>query len=179
MKYLINIAGFVFFAGAVFFYLVGFVACLDGKWTGAGLDALLCALCLLTFYGCWTWSRYLRMRLRKVDKLSGEAFEQYLKAHFRQMGYRVKETEKTGDYGADLLLTKRGRTTVVQAKRYARPVGIAAVQEVIGAVSWYEADQGMVVTNCSFTRNAVNLAGQTGVDLWDRDRLKKEFRARE
>ncbi len=38
-------------------------------------------------------------------------------------------TPETGDYGADLVLSKDGRKIVVQAKRWKNVVGIEAVQQ--------------------------------------------------
>ena len=169
----------LFLLGAPVFYLIGYFNFLTKNRSRAGLCACAAAVCLVLFHAGWTRNRYMRMRLKKVDRLSGESFEQYLKAHFKKMGYKVKETRKSGDYGADLLLKKWGKTTVVQAKRYEKPVGLSAVQEVIGAMAYYEADKAMVITNRTFTRNARNLADQSGVDLWDRDSLRKEFGARE
>ena len=179
MRIRINPICVICLIGAVFFYTAGYMSCLARSWPYAGLSALLCAACSVFFTAEWRRDRYLSMSLRKIDKMSGLSFEQYLQTHFKKMGYKVKMTEATGDYGADLVLTKRGETTVVQAKRYSKSVGVAAVQEVIGAMAYYEADRAMVVTNMRFTRNAKNLAEQSNVELWDRDRLKKEFGAKE
>ncbi|MBR0382302.1 MAG: restriction endonuclease [Eubacterium sp.] len=141
--------------------------------------ALVCAFCACELVREITGRKYMFMRLRKVDRLSGKSFEKYLAVHFRRIGYKVKLTGSSNDYGADLLLKRGGKTTVVQAKRYDRNVGIGAVQEVTGAMSYYQADRAMVVTNQYFTRNAENLAGQTGVRLWGRKELKRYFHAKD
>ena len=70
--------------------------------------------------------------------------------------------------GADLILRRRGEKIVVQAKRYEKNVGIAAVQEAVGSVAYYDADRAMVVTNSGFTKSARNLARQNEVELWGR-----------
>ena len=62
-------------------------------------------------------------RLTKIDIMTGEDFERYLMYNFQKRGYRVKTTPVTGDYGADLILTKRGTKICVQAKRYKSNVG--------------------------------------------------------
>lgn len=79
------------------------------------------------------------------------------------------------DYGADLVAEFNGQRTVVQAKRYRHPVGLKPVQEVTGARAHYRAGRAMVVTNSSFTPQAVKLAHSTGVELWDRSRLAHEL----
>lgn len=116
---------------------------------------------------------YLRSPLSKIDKMSGEEFELYLKAFFEKNGYKVTLTPASNDYGADLILEKKDETTVVQAKRYDGKVGTAAVQEVVAARDYYEASGCIVVTNSFFTKNAQGLAEANEVTLWDRDIVSK------
>lgn len=106
-----------------------------------------------------------------IDKLSGEEFEDYLFNLFKNLGYEVESTPASNDYGADLIITKSNEKIVVQAKRYSSPVGISAVQEVIGAKNYYNANKCLVVTNNYFTPNAIELAKCNNVELWDRDIL--------
>lgn len=120
-------------------------------------------------------NRYLRSNLGKVDKMTGPEFEEYLAAHFDNLGYKVEHIGQTGDYGADLILYRDGVSIVVQAKRYQDKVGVKAVQEVISAKEYYECDSAMVVTNSYFTPNAIQMATQCNVELWDREDIRKEF----
>lgn len=106
-----------------------------------------------------------------VDRMSGEEFEKFLKAHFTNLGYKVELTPVTCDYGCDLILIKDGIKSVVQAKRYTDTVGIKAIQEIIGAMQYYRAQSAMVVTNSFFTTNARELADRSNVILWDRNIL--------
>ncbi|MCR5793705.1 MAG: restriction endonuclease [Lachnospiraceae bacterium] len=103
--------------------------------------------------------------------MEGEEFEDFLMELLDVPGFRVELTPTSNDYGADLLLTHKGETIAIQAKRYNKSIGIHAVQEVLGAVSYYEAIRGLVITNSSFTRNAQNLAAESDVILWDGDDL--------
>lgn len=119
--------------------------------------------------------KYLNKRIDEIDKMDGTEFEHYLAAHFRRLGYDVTEIGGANDYGADLILRKRGRMTVVQAKRYKGGVSNTAVQEVHGARTFYNADAAMVVTNSYFTKNAKALADACDVILWDRTSIKQEF----
>lgn len=108
-----------------------------------------------------------------IDNLSGGEFEKYLATLFVVLGYKVELTKNSGDYGADLILTKDNNITVVQAKRYDNTVGISAIQEVIGSKKYYKASKCMVITNNYFTSNAKELALYNNVELWDRDILIK------
>ncbi|MEG4984830.1 restriction endonuclease [Microcoleus sp. BR0-C5] len=107
----------------------------------------------------------------QVDRMTGEEFEEFLACCFRNLGYGVEMTPKTGDFGADLILSKARNKTVVQAKRYQGKVGNSAVQEVVSAVKYYGAQDAIVITNSMFTSNAHKLAQANGVQLWGREQL--------
>jgi restriction system protein len=115
--------------------------------------------------------RLLQSGISDVDKMSGTQFEVFLKVHFQKQGYRVELTPTTGDYGADLVLSKNGERIVVQAKRYNNSVGIKAVQEVVSSINYYKANKGIVITNSRFTKNAEALAKANNIELWDRKNL--------
>lgn len=120
-------------------------------------------------------------RLRKtalwdIDRMSGEDFERRIAVLLKDMGYRVRRTPLTGDYGADLIAENRqGARCVVQTKRYGRgrTVGVRAVQEVVAAMRYYQAQQAWVVTNSFFTEQARTLADANGVTLIDRRGLRR------
>jgi HJR/Mrr/RecB family endonuclease len=76
-------------------------------------------------------------------------------------------TPATGDQGADLIAKNNRRTIVIQAKGHAAPVGNSAVQEAVAAISVYNADEGWVVTNSTFTRSARALAHANSIRLID------------
>lgn len=130
--------------------------------------AIITATSLL-FVKHWKKTRYLRSPLKKIDKMSGEQFELWLKYWFEKKGYRAKLTDTTGDFGADLVLSGHGERIVVQAKRYKKSVGIEAVQQVIGAKGHYRADRCIVATNSRFTAAAKTLAKDNDVELMDRE----------
>lgn len=163
------------FIGMIILYGLGFHFYVQNQIGLTVLCALGSVICFLLFFNELVNGKYRNMPLSKVDQLSGRAFEQYLTVQFRRLGYQVSTTEASHDYGADLILKKRGETIVVQAKRYDRNIGISAVQEVVGAVAYYEADRAMVVTNRYFTKSAYNLAKQNDVELWTRDDIRKKF----
>lgn len=112
-----------------------------------------------------------RSGILEIDKMKGHQFEYYLQALFQSKGYNAKVTKASGDYGADLILTKNKEKIVIQAKRYKSNVGIKAVQEIYSAKSHYDADQAWVVTNSYYTAAAKNLSKSNNVRLIDRDQL--------
>ena len=108
--------------------------------------------------------------LEEIDNMTGAQFEEFVAAVIRGNGYEVIEmTKTTGDFGADIIASKNGENIAVQCKRYAKPVGVKAVQEAISAMKHYDCDSCLVVTNSRFTKQAMELARDNEVvGLWDR-----------
>lgn len=108
-----------------------------------------------------------------IDLMEGYMFEDYLRILFFYMGYKVEQTQKSRDYGADLILYELNTKSkiIVQAKRYNKPVGSKSVQEILGAIIHYKADEAWVVTNNHFTPQAETLAKENQIRLIDREEL--------
>lgn len=104
-------------------------------------------------------------------KHNGYEFEDYLKDLFTCIGYTVLQTPLSGDQGADLIMSKDGEKTVLQAKKYNGAVSNKAVQEIVAAKSHYNASKAIVVTSSTFTKSAIDLALSNGVELWDGQKL--------
>jgi restriction system protein len=117
--------------------------------------------------------RLARAGMAEIDHMDGITFERYLVSLFRRHGYTVQHTPARGDFGADLIISKNGVRTAVQAKRYAKNVGVKAIQEVVTAQKMYTCAKAMVVTNSTYTQPAQQLARANNVDLWDRRHLVK------
>ncbi|GLO65055.1 restriction endonuclease [Oceanobacillus kimchii] len=113
-------------------------------------------------------------RIKDIDRMQGYQFEEYLKVLFKELGYRPIVTEKSGDYGADVVL-KGGNKIVIQAKRYGykNNVSMDAVREVLAAMFFYKADEAWVITNSFFTKQAKVLAKACGVTLLNRYELER------
>ena len=101
----------------------------------------------------------------------GMNFEKILAEMYEQMGYEVEITKGSGDQGADLILVKDGKKTVVQAKYSKSKVSSDAVREAIAAKRFYDADYGTVITNSSFQPNARELAEKDQIKMIDGEKL--------
>ncbi|PEP92133.1 restriction endonuclease [Bacillus toyonensis] len=117
--------------------------------------------------------RMAKSEIHYIDKMDGFQFEVYLKALFRELGYRPEVTKRSCDYGVDVIIKGRNRI-VIQAKRYGikNRVGIRAVQEVYAGKAYYKADEAWIVTNSVFTKQAEELAKVCQVKLIDRFELQ-------
>ena len=114
---------------------------------------------------------YGHAKASELDQLSGKEFEEFLAGLFRAQGYTAVLTAVTGDYGADLILSKDGQRICVQAKRYAGSVGVAAVQEALSGKAYYQCDAAWVITTGAFTVNAHELAAKSGVKMIGRSAI--------
>lgn len=102
---------------------------------------------------------------KKFTDISGSEFENLLYRLFIAMGYAVQKTGRVGDQGGDLVANMSGQRIVIQAKRYTGTVGNDAIQQAVAAKKFYDCNRIMVVTNSSFTREAIELAKVNDVEL--------------
>lgn len=101
-----------------------------------------------------------------MGKMDGYKYEQFVAKYLRHSGYSgVNVTQKSGDFGVDILAKKYGTKYAIQCKYYTRPVGISAVQQVAAGMKYYGCQKGMVVTNSTYTEAAKKLASSNGVKL--------------
>lgn len=113
------------------------------------------------------------MDLHAIDKLTGEQFEKFLEKILQRMGFEnIERTQLSGDFGADLTASRNSKKFVIQAKRYSRPVGNKAVQEVFSSMPIYKADSCMVVTNQDFTNAAKKQALECKCLLFGKSQLR-------
>lgn len=96
--------------------------------------------------------------LAAVDAMSGAEFEHYVAARLQRAGWQVTFTPASGDYGVDLIARKDTRSIAVQCKRLAKPVGVAAVQQVVAGARHHDCVRSIVVSNQQFTAAAEKLA---------------------
>jgi restriction system protein len=128
-------------------------------------------------YEVYRLRRLAKSGIRDIDAMDGHTFEEFLSTLFRRLGYSVENTRYRGDYGADLVVTKDGFKTAVQAKRWNKRVGLKAVQEAVASAGYYKCHRALVVANRDFTKQARVLADANNVELWDRDALVSKLLA--
>ncbi len=86
-------------------------------------------------------------------------------------GWNATVTQASGDQGVDVIASKDGKEIVLQCKLYSKPVGNAAVQEVIAGRAFEGVEFAAVVTNNGYTPAARKLASATNVHLLHHDQL--------
>ena len=104
----------------------------------------------------------------------GFIFEKDFAKALEKNGFlNIQVTEKSGDFGADILAEKDGVKYVIQCKYYSSAVGIEAVQQIYAAKIYYSSHVAVVATNSVFTKAAKILAEETGVLLWNGKKVQE------
>lgn len=125
-------------------------------------------------------SRALKPSLARATRVESEAtllsrgglaFEHSCAEVLRNCGWDVRVTPASGDFGADLIAKSGRRIVAIQCKRYMGTVGVAAVQEVHAAKTFYEATHSVVVSLRGYTKAAIVAAEKVGVMLISYEQL--------
>ena len=99
---------------------------------------------------------------------TGYDYEEYCCRYLKSKGYKhIKQTPRAKDHGIDIIAQKHRKKYAFQCKHYGKKVGNRAVQEAYTGCSYYDCDIPVVITNSSFTKNAVEEAQTLGVKLID------------
>ena len=109
-----------------------------------------------------------------VENMSGTEFEHFCADLLRINGYsNVRVVAGTGDQGIDVLAEKDDMKWAFQCKRWGAEtrVGNDVVQKTFAGKAFYHCDIAVVITTSSFTLKAEEYARETGVLLWDKDKL--------
>jgi restriction system protein len=104
-------------------------------------------------------------RAKFREDMSPQEFEHYCAAVLREMKWKARVTRASGDQGVDIVAEKRGMRIVLQCKKYSKPVGNRAVQEIVAGIAHEGARRGVVVATGNFTPAAVRLAASNQVLL--------------
>ena len=116
-------------------------------------------------YGEPTQPQYKLLHDDYHASMSGEQYEIFCSAILNDAGWETQMTDAAGDFGVDVLATKRGTSIAFQCKRYKSNVGVSAVQEILGGKAYVNANYAAVVSNADYTAAAKELASKTGVML--------------
>lgn len=104
--------------------------------------------------------------------MNGFDFEKYAGELLQKNGFeKVEITQRSGDFGVDIIAYKDDIKYAIQCKKYSSTVGIKAVQEVIASKAMNNCHVAVVLTNNYFTKSAKELAEKNNVLLWDREKL--------
>lgn len=146
---------------------------------------ILCVLLLfiLTTYSdtlFWKDKSAIEYRsLSDLKRMHPFKFEDYVAKLYKNMGYSVKQTKRTGDGGKDIVATKNGQTYFVECKRYSDPINVHKMRDFVGACVLGSKDvKGIYVTTSSFTNDAKSAANRIGIQMIDGNKLMSMIRSK-
>ena len=106
-----------------------------------------------------------------IDNLpSGFEFEKTFSKILQLLGYNnIEVTSSSGDFGIDVLAKDNNNILYgFQCKLYSNVVSNDAIQQAYSGKKHYNCDVAIVVTNNTFSEQAIQQARETQVILWDR-----------
>lgn len=114
---------------------------------------------------------------QRFNDMPPSDFEDFIAFLFDKKGYKVTQTDYSGDFGADLIVKCDEESWAVQVKRYKKgnKVSPSDVNQVIGAKDKYECDKALIITTSSYTSSAKELCEETDVENWAWEKLLKEI----
>lgn len=146
---------------------------------------ILCVLLLfiLTTYSdtlFWKDKSAIEYRsLSDLKRMHPFKFEDYVAKLYKNMGYSVKQTKRTGDGGKDIVATKNGQTYFVECKRYSDPINVHKMRDFVGACVLGGKDvKGIYVATSSFTNDAKSAANRIGIQMIDGNKLMSMIRSK-
>lgn len=116
--------------------------------------------------------------LEELRRLDPYQFEKVVGDYFRDCGYTVQQTKRSNDGGKDLIMYKNGQIYYVEVKRYGKgnPVSRPLIQKLVGACHPVGA-KGIFVTTSRFTKEAIDEAHRSNIELIDGDQFIKMLRS--
>ena len=107
------------------------------------------------------------------DDIDPYEYEHFCANQFLKNGWEeANATSGSSDQGVDVV-AKRGKDYLVaQCKKYQKPVGNSAVQEVVAGMGYYGANIGVVISNAGFTNSAKKLADANNIKLIHHSEIK-------
>ncbi|MGC9498026.1 restriction endonuclease [Streptomyces sp. WG7] len=115
--------------------------------------------------------------MASMDAMNGREFEEHVATLLRRDGCtEVIVRGGSRDRGIDITaLTADGRTLVVQCKRFAPHLSITSpeIQKFVGAKVLHSCEVALFVATCPFTRDAQNIAAESGITAVHRGLLEE------
>lgn len=108
------------------------------------------------------------------QQLDGRAFEIELMELFRNQGFKVQWTGKTGDGGVDLILNDHsGKTVLVQCKAHSKFIGPGPVRDLFGTLLHRGGNEAWLISTSGFSKQAQLFARSKPIKLFSiRDLLE-------
>lgn len=112
-----------------------------------------------------------------IDSLSGREFENLIEQLLTRIGLRIYGRKTGADGGIDMVAHSDdpviGGKIIIQCKRFSKVVDAAIIRDLFGVVHSEAANKGVLMTNSSFSREALRFAEGKPLELVDGAQLQK------
>lgn len=95
-------------------------------------------------------------------------YEEYVYNHYKELGYDVKLTPQSNDYGVDILAKKDDEKLAIQTKMYGhstRKVNRQMIMELCGAKEYYDCTKAVLATDGEVMSDAVEVAHKLNIEI--------------
>tara|TARA_Y200000002_G_C22642671_1_gene647743 strand:- start:199 stop:1440 length:1242 start_codon:yes stop_codon:yes gene_type:complete len=99
-------------------------------------------------------------------------YEIFCAEKFKENDWEAYATQGSSDQGVDVVAKKGKKVLVAQCKKFSKPVGNKAVQEVVAGMKFYDANAGIVIAPNGFTNSAEKLAAANKIKLIHHSQIK-------
>ena len=99
-------------------------------------------------------------------------YEIFCAEKFKENDWEAYATQGSSDQGVDVVATRGKEVLVAQCKKFSKPVGNKAVQEVVAGMKFYDANVGIVIAPNGFTNSAEKLAAANKIKLIHHSQIK-------
>ena len=99
-------------------------------------------------------------------------YEIFCAERFKENDWEAYATQGSSDQGVDVVATRGKEVLVAQCKKFSKPVGNKAVQEVVAGMKFYDANVGIVIAPNGFTNSAEKLAAANKIKLIHHSQIK-------
>ena len=107
------------------------------------------------------------------DDMDPYVYEHFCAKQFKLAGWdHAEATSGSADQGVDVIAKRGNEFLVGQCKKYSKPVGNSAVQQVVAGIKYYGANKGVVISPSGFTTSAEKLAASNNIELIHHSEIK-------
>lgn len=110
-----------------------------------------------------------------INSLSGHQFENLVETLIQKMGFITRERTTSADGGIDILAINPQPilegSYIIQCKRYLKPVSVSVIRDLYGVVHSNNANKGILITNSTYTKPALDFAVNKQLELIDGEKL--------
>ena len=100
--------------------------------------------------------------INHIGNLSPRQFEIFCYELYKALGYKCTLTQATNDFGRDVIIKKDGKTFFIECKHYSKNNKVTrdVCLKLLGSVSTFNADGGIVISTGDFTRPCYELSNR-------------------